>query len=552
MKRTLFLVLLIPFTIAGCHATGGRGAASAPKPRLFDGLGKHERPVSTGSREAQRFFNHGLIWAYAFNHDEAIRCFEEAGRLDPDCAMAWWGVALCHGPHINNTVVPPERARAAWAALQKALALREKASDVERALIDALAKRYADPQPADRRPLDAAYAAAMSEVWNAHSTDADVGTLYAEALMDLQPWDLWEHDGRPKGRTEEIVALLEEVLRLDPDNPGANHLYIHAVEASYRPERADAAADRLRTLAPIAGHLVHMPAHIDVRTGRWALASDSNVSAIRADRRYRAIRPEQGFYHVYMAHNHHFLSFACMMEGRYAEALKAAHEMIAGVPEEFLTTSAAMVDGLMPIVMEVYKRFGKWEAILEEPPPNARLPITTAMWRYMRGVALAALGRLEEATAEQLAFRNAAEAVPADAMLMVNKARTVLAIADHVLAGEIAYKQSRIDEAVEQLKRGIEIEDGLKYMEPPEWMQPVRHTLGAVLTAAGRTDEAERVYRDDLKRWPENGWSLFGLAQSLKSKGLPEAENVELRFKKVWSRADTKIRSTCLCVARAD
>ncbi|MFO0840636.1 MAG: tetratricopeptide repeat protein [Phycisphaerae bacterium] len=543
----------ITLVVTGCQAPGrgeaGRGAA-AP---LFNGMGDHHRAVTTQSRLAQRYFDQALTWAYAFNHDEAIRSFEAAGALDPDCAMAWWGAALCHGPHINNSLMTEAHQRGAWDSLQKALAARNKSSPIERELIDALAKRYANPAPADRAPLDRAYAEAMAAVWKAHPDDADVGTLYAESLMDLQPWDLWTQAGEPKGATPEIVSVLERVLSLNPLHPGANHLYIHTVEASPQPQRGIAAADRLRAMVPIAGHLVHMPAHIDVRVGQWAQASEANERAIKADERYRRISPQQDFYRVYMAHNHQFLAFASMMEGRRAVALSAARAMIAGVPEVYARQNAVMVDGYLPIALEAMMRFGLWDEILAEPQPPAYLPIYTAFWRFTRGVAQAAKGRVEDAQREQAEFRKIVAQIPQDALMAINPAHKVLSIADHVLAGEIALRRGQIDEAVSQLQAGVKVEDDLLYMEPPDWIQPLRHTLGAVLVSAGRFKDAEPVYREDLRRWPENGWSLYGLAECLKSRGADaEAAEVERRFKKAWSRADTQIKSTCLCVSRGD
>ncbi|HMQ14598.1 MAG TPA: hypothetical protein PKC49_01375 [Phycisphaerae bacterium] len=551
LELTLTLALVLG-TLAGCASQERRGAEPG-RPHLFDGMGQHTRTVTTDSARAQQYFNQGLVWAYAFNHDEAIRSFAEAARLDPKCAMAWWGVALCNGPHINNAVVPEERGRAAWEALQNAQALRRYANPTEQALIDALAHRYADPPPSDRGALDQAYADAMREVWLAHRNDSDIGTLYAEALMDLQPWDLWTAEGEPKGIAPEAVAVLEHVLALDPHHPGAAHLYIHAVEASPHPERALAAADVLRTAVPIAGHLVHMPAHIDVRVGKWQSAADQNVAAIAADRRYRQIVPKHGFYHLYMAHNHHFLAWASMMEGRYEAALKAAREMVAGVPPEFIESDGQVVDTVAGIGFEVLMRFGRWDDVLAEPEPPPALPITRALWRFARGVAYAAKGQLEDALAERRRFQEAVALVPEGAMMATNPATDVLAIADHMLAGEILYRRGRIDEAAFELRKAVAIEDRLRYMEPPDWIQPVRHTLGAVLTAGGRYGQAEAVYREDLKRWPDNGWSLYGLAQCLKARGADEeAAAVEARFARAWSRSDTKISSSCLCVSRAE
>ncbi len=519
---------------------------------LFDGMGDHERAVTTKSPNAQRYFNQGLTWSYAFNHDEAIRSFKTAARLDPDCAMAHWGVALCNGPHINNMIVTPEREKTAVEAVKRAQALREKASLVERALIDAVAARYADPQPKDRTALNEAYAAAMGKVWQAYPTDADVGSLYAEALMDLQPWDLWNMDGTPKGRVTEIIDVLDAVLAMSPNHPGALHLYIHALEGSPTPEKAVAAADRLRDLVPQSGHLQHMPSHIDVQVGNWSKAADQNERAIVADTKYRSIMPRQGLYAAYMAHNVHFLMFACMMEGRRERAVSAAREMLAKIPPEFVRDMPDFADPFMGAALDALKRFGRWEDILAEPSPPSGLPISKAMWHFSRGLAYAAKGELGPAAAEQSAFRAAAKRVPPDALMGANKAAKIMEIAEPMLAGEIAYRRGEIDEAVRLLRKAVEIEDTLLYTEPPDWIQPVRHTLGAILLDAKRHEEAEAVYREDLKHWPENGWSLFGLAQSLRGRGaVDEAARIEARFAKAWARADIKIGASCLCVQAA-
>jgi tetratricopeptide (TPR) repeat protein len=522
--------------------------AEPARPPLFEGLGNHRRAVTTSSPEAQRYFDQGLVWAFAFNHDEAIRSFDEAARLDPDCAMAYWGIALCHGPHINNPVMPEARSKAAWEALEKALAKRGKASPVERALIEALARRYADPAPQDRVPLDQAYAAAMKEVWSANRGDADIGHLYAESLMDLQPWDLWEKDGKPKGNTLEILAVLEAAISADPAHPGANHLYIHAVEASPFPAKGVPSADRLRDSVPGAGHLVHMPSHIDVQVGEWAKAAAANEKAIEADRRYREVSPRQEFYRVYMAHNHHFLAFASMMRGRSAEALRAAREMIAGVPAEFGAANAALVDPYLGIAIESLMRFGRWDDVLGEPEPPAIFPISRAKRLFARAAALGAKGLAAEARAEQAKFREAAAKVPAEAMMAINPAPKVLRIADLMLEGELLFREGRIDDSVKSLAEAVALEDELQYMEPPDWIQPVRHTLGAVLLKAGRVEEAEAVYRKDLEVWPENGWSLFGLWKCLEARGSDEAADAKRRFDRTWAGADCEICATCLCV----
>ena len=369
--------------------SGSVGATGQEAVPLFDGLGGFSRKVTTGSPEAQRYFDQGLAFMYAFNHDEAIRAFRRAGELDPKCAMAFWGVAIANGPHINNPVVPEDRAKAAWKALAKAKALAPGASPVEQSLIQALAARYADPQPEDRKPLEQAYADAMRRTWAAYPKDADVGALFAESLADLRPWDLWMPDGQPQPGTLELVATLESVLALDPRHPLGNHLMIHAVEASPHPEKADRAADTLRDRQPALGHMVHMPSHVDVRRGRWQEAIDANAKAMEADRRYTARSPEQGFYRLYMAHNHHMLTYAAMMTGQSALALRTIREMVADIPLEFFKANP-FADGFMAMPLEVLMRFGRWDEILAEPAFPDFVPISGALQHYARAVAYAA------------------------------------------------------------------------------------------------------------------------------------------------------------------
>jgi tetratricopeptide (TPR) repeat protein len=553
MNRLRFGVILCFSVLCGACSQASKTPAieKESKPRLFEGMGTHHRTVTTSSPKAQQYFDQGLVWAFAFNHDEAIRSFEEAVRIDPDCAMAYWGIALCHGPHINNPIVPPDRAEAAWKAIGQAQARSEKATPVEQALIHALVSRYSATPTKDRRPLDEAYAAAMEQVWKAYSNDTDVCSLYAESLMDLQPWNYWTLDGQPKGRINEILAVLDNALQIDRKHPGINHLYIHAVEAGPSPEKGDASADLLRTAVPASGHLIHMPSHIDVQRGRWSLASDQNKQAIDVDTRYKKQSPHQQFYRAYMAHNYQFLSFSSMMEGCSEKSLWAAQNTIAGIPKDYAKSNAALVDPVMMIVVDVYMRFGKWDKLLAEPKPEAYFPISTAMWHFARSVAFAAKGDLKQAREEQTQFHAAGEKVPADAMMAINKAHQILAIADQVLTGEIAYREKNYDDAIKALREGVRLEDQLLYMEPPEWIQPVRHTLAAILVDSGHVPDAEVVYRDDLQKWPENGWSLFGLAQCLRARGATiEADEVDRRFKKTWARGDVKIKSSCLCVKK--
>jgi tetratricopeptide (TPR) repeat protein len=516
---------------------------------LFKGLGDYRRSVTTNSPEAQQYFDQGLAFLHAFNHDEAIRSFAEAGRLDPDCTMAWWGIAFASGPHINNPVVTPERADAAWNALQKARKAVARGTPIEKALVEALSKRYANPQPEDRKPLDEAFAAAMRTVWQAYPQDADAGAFFAEAMMDLRPWDLWTAEGKTQPGTEEVLETLEKVLKRSPNHPLALHLYIHAVEASPQPEKADAVADRLRNLTPALGHLVHMPSHIDVRRGRWALAADTNDKAIAADRAYREQSPEQGFYRVYMAHNHHMLSFAAMMRGQSQRSIEAIDAMARGIPAEFVKANAALVDGFTAMPLEVRVRFGKWDEVLSAPEPAEYLPIARALWRCGRAIAFAAKGNVAQAKAEQQAFAEARKAVSPEAVFGNNHGQDLMQVAEHLLAGEVLYREGKGEEGLAQLRKAVAAEDKLKYAEPPDWLIPTRHALGAALLEAGKLAEAEAVYRADLEKLPNNGWSLYGLAKSLSLQGKQaQAAEVTKRFEEVWADADLKINSSCLCL----
>lgn len=534
-------------TLAGCASP----PPAIPQAQLFAGLNDFSRPTSTDSPVARRYFNQGLAWAYAFNHEEAERSFRRAAELDPEFALAWWGVALVQGPHINFPAMTPERTQAAWDALQRARTLAPSAPPVERALIEALAARYADPDhaPTDRRPLDEAYAAAMSRVYAAFPTDPDVAALYSESLMDLQPWDLWTRDGVAKGNTTEIVQVLDHALTLDPDHLGAAHLMIHACEAGPEPERALAAADVLRSRTPISGHLLHMPSHIDVQTGRWRHAADQNIAAIAADARYRRLVPKQGFWTIYMAHNAHFLTFVNMMRGDESAARGAALTTLRTIPADYALANAPFVDAYHAIHNEVLMRFGRWEEILRAAPPASTFPIAGALHAYARGVAYAALGRIDAANAELAGFQAAVTRVPHDAAVNFNSAHTILRIAEFKLRGEIALAQGRPQDAIANLEQGVALEDTLSYMEPPDWMTPLRHTLGAVQLVAGDAAAAAETYRQDLQIWPENGWSLLGLEQALAAQGrLDEAGAVRVRLNRVWAGATPDLRTSCACV----
>ncbi len=525
--------------------------AAQPAWRPFD-LGSYSRPVSTRSPGAQRAFDQGLVWSFAFNHDEAERAFAEAARLDPTLAMAHWGIALVNGPHINNPAMSEGQSKKAWEALQKARSLAAGASEVEKALIDALGARYAWPPPSDRAPLDAAFAMAMLKVRERFPADADVATLAAEALMDTRPWDQWTKDGKPQPGTAEVLAALETARRLAPDHPGALHLTIHALEASPRPEQAAASADRLRALVPDSSHLVHMPSHIDVRTGRWRAAAEANERAMAADRKYQSRSSEIGFYRIYMAHNAHFLAYTAMMEGRREAALETAKGVVAGLDPGFVKENAAFADAFLTVVGEAQKRFGLWKEILDTKAPPEYLPVSTAHRHFLRGVAHAALGQVAEAETERAALAAALPKVPKEYYWGSNAAADVLAGTLPFLDGEIAYRKGNHEKAIAKLREAVKLEDALKYDEPPGWTVPARHALGAVLLDAKRPEEAEAVYREDLVMYPENGWALRGLATALEMrKKAAEAASVEKRFDAAWARADVDLESSCFCVRKS-
>ena len=524
------------------------GARSAPEP-FFDGLGSHTHQVTTRSADAQKYFDQGLNFYFGFNHSAAIRSFKEAARLDPACAMAHWGIALANGPHINFPMVPPPNAAEAWVELTLAQQHAAAASPFEQALITALAKRYANPQPDDRSPLDQAYAAAMREVWKKFPRDPDAGVLFAEAMMDLRPWDQWTPEGQPQPGTDEIIATLDAVLKLDINHPFANHLYIHALEASPHPERALAAADRLRDLQPALAHNVHMPSHIDIRVGHWQEAIVANEKAVAAQQRARgASGPPHGMLAIYNAHNHQMLTWAAMMTGQGDLALSHIRTMVAEFPEDTLKEFAMVAEGMSAMPLEVLVRFGRWDEVLAAPDFPDWQPLSRAMRLGARGIAFAAKGDPKLARAEQAAFLAAAKKVPAGEMFLNNTAAAVLAVQTSMVDGEILYREGKVDAGLAQFRAAVKAEDALHYDEPPGWILPVRHSLGAVLMQERRFAEAEQVYRDDLSRLPENGWSLFGLSESLRYQHKnDEAASLDARFKKIWAKADIPLHSSCLC-----
>lgn len=489
---------LTPVLAAAQHAHAGA--------KLLGGLGSHHHAITTTSPQAQRFFDQGLALAYAFNHPEAKRSFEEAARLDPSCAMCHWGIAFVLGPNINASMDLAVSAEA-YDASRRALELAPNATARERAYIEALAKRYSQPAPENRGPLDSAFARAMRDVAARFPSDDDALTIYAEALMDLTPWTYWTRDRRPLPGTAEILSALEKVSARNPKHPGACHLYIHAVEAAF-PERAVACAERLAALMPSAGHIVHMPAHIYLRVGRYEDAVRANEHAVHADETYIADQRAESFYTIaYYPHNYHFLAFAATMAGLETKALEAARGAAARIPLDIAAT-APDLQLLVAYPHVTLATFGRFDDVLREPLPRSDLRVATGLAWFARGMAFAATRRFSDANA-------ALDSVRATSVeLTTNPGDPVMRIAERVLAGEIAVRSGKPGDAIAPLTEAKDIEDGLMYMEPPYWHQPVRHFLGAALLELKRPAEAERFYREDLARFPKNVWSVRGLERS--------------------------------------
>uniref|UniRef100_B8HJT8 TPR repeat-containing protein n=1 Tax=Cyanothece sp. (strain PCC 7425 / ATCC 29141) TaxID=395961 RepID=B8HJT8_CYAP4 len=516
---------------------------------LFKHLGNYQHRITTANPLAQRYFNQGLILAYGFNHAAAARSFKQAIALDPSCAMCHWGVALVLGPNINAPMQKDDLPEA-WQHLQKAIALSQNASTKEQVYIQALAKRYPAQHIDDRKPFDLAYAAAMREVVKRYPDDLDAATLFAEALMDTTPWDYWQDNGQPKPEGAEIMATLESVLKRNPNHPGANHLYIHAVEKE-RPELGVVSADRLMNLVPAAGHLVHMASHIYIRVGRYQDAVLANQRGIAADDAYIAQCQAQGMYPLaYMPHNHHFLWFAALMSGQGQLALQAA-EHTAKVDTQLMRKPelAGTLQHFYVIPLFTYTRLGQWNKILSTPAPGSDLQYPTGIWHYARGMALLATNRPEQAATELHQLRRiAAEPAMQETKIFGNNSfASVLNIATEVLAGELAAQQGNYSQAIAHLQTAVKLEDALTYTEPADWYQPTRQILAGLLLKANRPTEAEQVYRQDLKIYPENGWSLYGLAQSLQAQGKSsEATATQKRLATAWQHADLKLTAAQL------
>ena len=546
MIRSTVILLMVPFaafTQLKQTTTDGRLAP------LLSNLGSLHVEITTDSADAQKYFNQGMRLLYGFNHAESVRSFREAARVDDKCAMCFWGQALALAPNINDSAIGPDREQQGYEAIREALKRRDRASDKERALIHALAARFANTPPGgDRTALNRAYAKEMEKVWVRFPADPDVAALYADAVMNTRPWDYWRKDGTPQPGIANAKAALDRAIQRYPNHPGALHIYIHLVEASDHVDTAVAAADRLGALMPGAGHLVHMPSHVYIRVGRYGDAADANVSAIKADEDYITQCRAQGIYPAgYYPHNIHFLAAAVVMEGRRNEALKAARKAASvhdhDVPEG-LAAFSHLLEALPSLVMV---RFGEWDEILASGRRSETPAFVTAMDHFARGMALTAKSRSAEAKGELAALEKITDG-PAlrDLKIMdVNSLGDIAPIAVAMLRGDIAEKAGAAEVAIAEFRRAADMEDALLYSEPPEWFLQPRQYLGHAYLKAGKFQDAERVYREDLKRHRGNGWALKGLEITLRKQGrVAEADRVLKDFDRAWTRADVQIAAS--------
>jgi tetratricopeptide (TPR) repeat protein len=532
VKRLLLSVLFASSVLLAQHDHHHTAEPAKPA-ELLEGLGNHTHPIATTNALAQKFFDQGFALIYGFNHDEAARLFARAAELDPKSPMPHWGIALALGPNYNLPPMP-EREEKAWKAIERAVALAKGAPQHEQAYINALVKRYSRDPAADRKQLAVVYKDAMKEVMSRYPDDLDAATLYAESMMNLRPWQLWSADGVPAEGTLEILEVLEGVLRRDPNHPGANHYYIHAVEASKNPERALPSAHRLGNIMPGAGHMVHMPSHIFIRTGDHELSATVNVTASEVDRKYIERSGAKGIYPLmYYSHNLHFVSYARMMQGKYDEALdysKRLRKNVAGAIDDM-----PMLAPYGSFEWMVLTRFEKWKEMLAEPEPQDKAPVMHAFYRYARGLAFAGLGQVRDAEAENERLVALCSRIPEDQTLMINNTRTVMAVGVAELAAKIARARQDADTEIAQLRKAVELQDALGYMEPPEWHYPVREALGGALLRHGRAADAEAVFRKDLEMHPRNGRSIYGLVEALKAQGKTSGvEWVQREFREAW------------------
>lgn len=554
LRSAIYLVLAMALAgSAAAQETHHHPAVAAPaatitppgaETPLYGNLGSYHMAITAATPLARRYFDQGIRLTYGFNHDEAVKSFKEAIRADSTCAMCWWGVANALGPNINLPM-DTAQARPAYEANQRALKLSVKATPRERAFIVAQSKRYGAEPVEARAPLDSAYAKAMADVASRFPADDDAATLYAESLMDLRPWHYWTNAGKPQAPSTLVqVAVLRSIVERRLDHPGACHFYIHAVEASPEAARALPCATRLQTLVPGAGHLVHMPTHIYMRLGMWDQAVEHNQQAVAVDEKFIQDRHPTGIYPIgYYPHNLDVMQAALQMLGRGTEAIAASRKILSIDPYD-LALQLPPVEWFTVRPLYALARFSRWDEILKEPAPPAGLRYATGVWHYARGLAFAARGEYDSAMVEHDSVAAIAPSLPLDLPVSLNTARSVLSIAERHLAADLAARRNKPDEAMAALKEGIAIEDSLTYDEPAGWYLPLRQPLGALLLAGGRPKEAERAYRDDLVRYPNNGWSLHGLEMSLRAEGRTrEADVVEKQLKRVWAKADVTLAS---------
>jgi tetratricopeptide (TPR) repeat protein len=540
--RLLTLALALIALACPVFAQHSHSASDAAPATLLSGMGSLHHPITTSNPESQRFFDQGLTLVYAFNHDEAERSFRRAAELDPNAPMPWWGVALALGPNYNDPG-NPEKEKAAYDAIQKAKSLAASGPESERAYIEVLALRYSSDPNADLKKQAHDYSRAMGELAKSYPDDPDASTIYAESMMDLRPWGLWKLDRTPAEGTLEIIAVLESVLARYPNHIGANHYYIHAVEASPHAEWGVPSADRLNTLVPSAGHLVHMPSHIYERVGDQPAAIKSNAAAVEADRNYIAATGAAGMYPaMYYSHNLHFLAYAAMQAGESAEARKAAHTLAENIQMRAQGMPPGITEGFLTYPMAVRIRFRDWQDVLAMPQPDASLLVNVAFWHFARGMAFASTGKQADAEIEQKSFAAAVAKIPKEQEYGFAEAATIMQIPAAILDARIAEARGDRAAAIDALKKAVSVQDGLVYDEPPDWFFPVRESLGGALLRAGKPAEAEKVFREDLSHNPRNGRSLFGLWQSLLAQNkTSDAAWAKLEFQDAWKDADTTV-----------
>jgi tetratricopeptide (TPR) repeat protein len=547
MKRLQIFILSFLFTVSLGWFSSVSSKAIQPTAPLLTGMGTHHHTIKTKSPLAQRYFDQGLVLAYGFNHAEAARSFRQAIKIDPNCAMCNWGLAYVLGPNINAKM-EDDAVPESYAAMKRAVKLSSNNTASEQAYINALAKRYTDKLLEDRSELDLAYAEAMKQVTQQFPKDLDAATIYAEALMDTMPWDYWTQAGEPKPEAQKVLDTLESILEQSPDHPGANHLYIHAVEA-VKPQQAISAADRLGSLVPGSGHLVHMPSHIYIRVGRYHDAAVANQKAIAVDNDYITQCHAQGIYPLaYMPHNHHFLWFAATMEGNRKLATEAAKNLAAMVdPQMMREPGMGTLQHFSIVPLFTMIRFGQWDEILATPQPETDLKYPTGVWHYARGLAFNAQGEIVKAQQELEALDLLADDPELEKVTIwdLNTTPDILRIADEVLTGEIAAQEGKNLRAIAHLRQAVNLEDALNYNEPADWSIPVRQYFGAALLKAKHYDAAEKVYREDLAIYPDNGWSLYGLSESLQAQNKDvEAKDVQQKFEFAWQYADVQLTAS--------